>query len=102
MSVWRAKERDAFEKELDLLSSLLRDLLLLSSGSPRQKITNVDVADQLERIASKAGLKQVTEWSEKFNQVRRRLRININRQIAMEEALLSLAKDHTKFAANDN
>lgn len=84
------KERDAFEKELDLLTSLLRDLLLLAAGSPRETIANIDAVEQLERIASKAGLKRITAWSEKFNDVRRRLRININRQIAMEDALLSL------------
>jgi DNA polymerase-3 subunit delta' len=84
------RERDAFEKELDLLTSLLRDLLLLAAGSPRDAITNIDVADRLERLAAKAGVTRVMAWSEKFNAVRGRLRININRQIAMEEALLSL------------
>ncbi|MEO6727228.1 MAG: DNA polymerase III subunit delta' [Blastocatellia bacterium] len=84
------KDRDAFEKELDLLTSLLRDLLLLASGSPSEAIVNIDVADRLELLAAKVGLSRVMAWSEKFNQVRKRLRININRQIAMEEALLGL------------
>jgi DNA polymerase-3 subunit delta' len=82
------RERDAFEKELDLLASLLRDLLLLAAGSPRDAIVNIDVADRLERLAANAGVVRVTAWSERFNAVRQRLRININRQIAMEEALL--------------
>lgn len=84
------KERDAFEKELDLLTFLLRDLLLIASGTDSEGIVNIDVADRLEQLAAKAGLSQLITWSEKFNQVRKRLRININRQIAMEEALLSL------------
>jgi DNA polymerase-3 subunit delta' len=85
------KERDAFEKELDLLISLLRDLLLLASGTAPEAIVNIDVADRLEQLAAKAGLGRVMAWSEKFSQVRKRLRININRQIAMEEALLGLS-----------
>jgi len=84
------KERDAFEKELDLLNSLLRDLLLLASGGTREAIVNIDVADRLEQLAAKAGLARVAAWGEKFGEVRKRLRININRQIAMEEALLGL------------
>jgi DNA polymerase-3 subunit delta' len=84
------KERDAFEKELDLLTSLLRDMLLLASGSKRESVVNIDMADQLEQLANKAGLVRLMAWGEKFSEVRKRLRININRQIAMEEALLSL------------
>jgi len=84
------KERDVFEKELDLLTSLLRDLFLLASGSSPEAIVNIDVADRLEPLAAKAGLNRVADWSEKFNLVRKRLRININRQIAMEDAVLSL------------
>lgn len=88
------KDREEFEKELDLLTSLLRDLFLLACGSTREAITNIDVADRLEPLALKAGLHRVAGWSDKLSQVRKRLRININRQIAMEAALLSLAEDH--------
>lgn len=87
------KERDEFEKELNLLATLLRDLLLLAAGGNRQSVINIDVADRLEPLAAKAGLRRVMAWSEKFDEVRKRLRVNINRQIAMEAALLGLLEE---------
>ncbi len=86
------KERDEFEKELDLMMSLLRDVFLLASGSSQNEIVNVDVADKLEQLAGKIGLARSIGWSEKISEVRRNLRVNINRPVAMEAALLGLAE----------
>ncbi|MBL8168843.1 MAG: DNA polymerase III subunit delta' [Acidobacteria bacterium] len=85
------KEREEFEQELDLLTTLLRDLLLLASGQTPDAIVNIDAADRLQPLAAKIGLPRVLAWSEKFHELRHNLRININRQIALEAALLSLA-----------
>ncbi|HQR35183.1 MAG TPA: DNA polymerase III subunit delta' [Blastocatellia bacterium] len=87
------KERDEFEKELDLLISLLRDVFLLSGGNSPEQIVNVDVADRLQQLAAKIGLQRVTSWSERISEVRKNLRVNINRQVAMEAALLDLAEE---------
>lgn len=86
------KEREEFEKELDLITSLLRDVFLLSGGGSQTEIVNVDVADRLQQLAEKIGLAKSIRWSEKIGEVRRGLRVNINRQIAMEAALLGLAE----------
>ena len=86
------KERDEFEKELDLMTSLLRDVFLLAGGSSQEEVVNVDVADRLEQLAGKIGLARSIRWSEKISDVRRSLRVNINRQVAMEAALLGLAE----------
>ncbi|MFN0110792.1 MAG: DNA polymerase III subunit delta' [Blastocatellia bacterium] len=85
------KERDEFEKELDLLTSLLRDLLLLSGGGSQNQIVNVDIVDRLQQLAETVGLSRVAIWSEKIGEVRKSLRININRQVATEAVLLSMA-----------
>lgn len=87
------KERVEFEQELNLLTTLLRDLMLLAAGGERHSIINIDVADRLEPLAAKAGLPRVMVWSRKFDEVRKRLRVNINRQIAMEAALLGLVEN---------
>lgn len=86
------KERDEFEKELNLLASLLRDIFLLAGGVSHNQIVNIDVADRLQQLAEKTGLQRVAVWSEKIGEVRRYLRVNINRQVAMEAALLGLAE----------
>jgi DNA polymerase-3 subunit delta' len=86
------KERDDFEKELALLVSLLRDLFLLASGCSGDSIVNFDVADRLMPLAQKVGLRRLMSWAAKFEELRANLRININRQVAMEAALLSLSE----------
>ncbi|HKX26486.1 MAG TPA: DNA polymerase III subunit delta' [Blastocatellia bacterium] len=85
------KEREDFEKELDWLNWLLRDLFLLAAGRAGETIVNLDVSDRLAELAPKIGLPRLMAWVEKFNQIRAGLRINLNRQIAMEAALLELA-----------
>jgi DNA polymerase-3 subunit delta' len=87
------KEREDFEKELALVLSLLRDLFLLAAGRGARDIVNIDAVDRLTPLAQKIGLRRLMTWVEKFDQLRARLRININRQIATEAALLALGMD---------
>ena len=86
------KEREDFEKQLDLLAALLRDLFLLASGKASDAIVNLDVADRLAGLAPKIGLPRLITWAGKFDTLRAQLRININRVVATEAALLSLAE----------
>jgi DNA polymerase-3 subunit delta' len=86
------KEREDFEKELTLIFSLLRDLFMLAAGRGAGAIVNIDVVDRLTPLAQKIGLLRLITWVEKFDQLRARLRININRQIATEAALLALGE----------
>lgn len=86
------KEREDFEKELALISSLLRDLFMLAAGRDAGAIVNIDAADRLAPLARKIGLRRLIIWVEKFDQLRARLRININRQIGAEATLLALSE----------
>jgi len=86
------KEREDFEKELALMTSLLRDLFMLAAGRSGDSIVNIDAIDRLAPLAQKIGLRRLMVWAEKFDELRARLRININRQIATEAALLALGE----------
>lgn len=86
------KERDEFEAELYLLSSLLRDLFILSTGKPVDWIVNIDVAESLRNLAAKVGTDRLILWAEKTDRLRAGLRINLNRQLAFESLLLDLAQ----------
>ncbi len=86
------KDREEFEKQLSLLMSLLRDLFLLASGSSPAMIVNIDESERLQKLAAKTNLRRLMTWSGRFNEVRKNLRVNINRQIAMESALIGLAE----------
>lgn len=85
------KEREEFEQELNLLNRLLRDLFLLAAGSARDRIVNVDVAETLEQLAARIGVERLMSWEKKFDELRAKLRINVNRQLATEAVLLSLS-----------
>ncbi|MFN0088069.1 MAG: DNA polymerase III subunit delta' [Blastocatellia bacterium] len=85
------KERDEFEKQLDLLASLLRDLMLLAAGKDVASIANLDVADRLFPLAGRIGLARVIAWAGRLDDLRASLRVNVNRVIATEALLLSLA-----------
>jgi DNA polymerase-3 subunit delta' len=86
------KEREDFEKELALILSLLRDLFMLAAGRGHDAIVNIDAVDRLAPLAQNIGLRRLMTWVEKFDQLRARLRININRQIATEATLLALSE----------
>ena len=86
------KEREEFEQELNLLSRLLRDLFLLASGSAREQIVNVDVAENLEQLAAHVGAERLMNWTKSFDELRANLRINVNRQLATEAVLLNLSQ----------
>ena len=85
------QERVEFERKLEMLTSLLRDLFLLVAGSSREAISNIDLLDRLAPLAPKIGLKRLIEWVGKFDELRASLKININRQVATEAALLELS-----------
>ena len=50
----------------------------------------VDVADKLEQLAAATGIPTLTNWAEQFNELRAKLRFNVNRQLATEALLLLL------------
>ena len=86
------KEREDFEKEITLILSLLRDLFMLAGGRGAESVVNIDSVDRLTPLAQKIGLRRLMTWVKQFDQLRARLRININRQIATEAALLALGE----------
>jgi DNA polymerase-3 subunit delta' len=86
------KEREDFENQLTLMASLLRDIFMLAAGRARDSVVNIDAVDRLAPLAQKIGLRRVTAWVERFDELRAGLRVNINRQVATEAALFDLAE----------
>ena len=85
------QEKDLFEKKLDLLMKILRDIMLLASGKGRDEIINIDEAEKLDMLAKKIGWPRLRAWIEGFNELRFNLVVNINRQVAMDGLLQRLA-----------
>lgn len=78
------QEREVFEKKVDFLLRLLRDMLLLASGRSRAEIVNVDEGERLELLASQAGSMRILGWVKSLTEIQANLVVNINRQVAMD------------------
>ena len=85
------REREDFEKQLDLLRSLVRDMILLESQIETEEIVNSDTADQLSKLGSLAGINRLSRWAASIEDLQRNLRFNVNRTLATEATLLAMA-----------
>ena len=83
------QEREVFEKKVDLLLRLLRDMLLLASGRSRGEIVNVDEGERLELLASQVGSTRILGWVKGLTEIQLNLVVNINRQVALDGFLQS-------------
>ena len=85
------KERFDYEEHLDVLEALIRDAWALHLGRPGQTIVNRDLSPQLERIATQVRSKQIQTWLIEIEKLRGALEVNLNRKIASDALLLSMA-----------
>lgn len=85
----RKLDRGEFEKHIEVLLVLLKDLFYIKLGQASESLTNRDIAERLERIAESATLEQVMGWVDNIEQVMRGLSRNVNRQLALESVLIA-------------
>lgn len=85
------KDKAEFEERLDILVGLCRDLYGLALGEPAERIVNADVSLRLQQLAERLEPERVARWAEALDGLRRQLRQNVNRQLALEAILLAEA-----------
>jgi DNA polymerase-3 subunit delta' len=85
-----AKDRGDYEQSLDVLETLIRDAWALSLGRP-ESITNYDLVNELEAIASELGSNRAERWLVQIEELRGALEVNLNRKIASDGLLMSMA-----------
>jgi hypothetical protein len=73
------------------LEVLIRDAWALSLGRPKESIVNLDLVEQLQGIARDLRSSQAASWLQQIEQLRGTLEVNINRKIASDALLLSMA-----------
>jgi len=86
-----AKDRDEYCQRLDTLEILIRDVWALGLGRPSATIVNGDLVAPLQQIATELKSAQAAAWLKQIEELRGTLEVNINRRIASDALLLSMA-----------
>ena len=86
-----AKDRTEYEQRLDVLEILIRDAWGRARGRPREAIVNGDLLAPLQEVAAGIRSAQAAAWLKQIEELRGTLEVNLNRKIASDALLLSLA-----------
>jgi DNA polymerase-3 subunit delta' len=86
-----AKDRSDYEQSLDVLETLIRDAWGLALGRPDDAVINNDRIKDLNRIASELTSEKAAAWLSTIEELRGALEVNINRRIASDGLLVSMA-----------
>jgi DNA polymerase-3 subunit delta' len=85
------KDRDEYERRLDALEGLIRDAWALRLGRPDETIVNGDLLKVLKPVAAALESEQAGSWLTLIEELRGTLEVNINRKIASDALLLTMA-----------
>lgn len=85
------KDRHEYEQRLDALEILIRDAWALALGRPSGTIVNGDLLTALQQIAAEIRSAQAAAWLSQIEELRGTLEVNINRKIASDALLLTMA-----------
>lgn len=86
-----AKDKDDYEKFLDVLQTLIHDVWLLRIGEPAESIVNTDVKDKIKRLAENTDSRTPAAWLKEIEALRENLNVNINRKIAADALFMKMA-----------
>jgi len=85
-----AKRKDDYEPSLDALELLIHDAWRLALN-PQAEIVNEDIRDRLMRLSGGVTNRRFTAWLARIENLRAQLAVNVNRRIATDALLLSMA-----------
>ena len=86
-----AKNKDDYENYLDVLQTLIRDVLIVSIDE-NAAIVNSDIKNVLQRIAENAERRKLVKWLEETETLRENFAVNLNRKIAADALFMEMAK----------
>ena len=86
-----AKDRSEYEQRLDVLEALIRDAWALRLGRSGETIVNRDLLSQLQKIADEMPSGRAAGWLARIEEMRGALEVNINRKVASDALLVSMA-----------
>lgn len=87
-----AKNKDDYELYLEILQTLIHDVLTLHSGANENTLVNIDLKTPLGKLADTATSKQLTARLAEIETLRETLAVNVNRKIAADALFVRMAK----------
>jgi DNA polymerase-3 subunit delta' len=85
------KDRNDYEALLEVLEVLIRDVWALALGRPAESIVNLDLLKDLQKVAAEFESTMAARWLSEIAELRAALIVNINRKVASDALLLSMA-----------
>ena len=85
------RDRNEFEQVLEALETLIRDTWALALGRSDEVIINIDLLPELNQIAAEIKSRHAVAWLRQIEELRGTLEVNINRRIASDALLMSMA-----------
>ncbi|MEJ7622507.1 MAG: DNA polymerase III subunit delta' [Pyrinomonadaceae bacterium] len=85
-----AKNKDAFEDNLDTLQTLIHDVWSVRVGGETAALVNADLADRLLDLAATGRSADFMRWHAEIDTIRENLIVNINRKVAADALFISM------------
>lgn len=85
-----AKNKDDYENYLDVLQTLIRDVLIISIDETAE-IVNSDIKNILQKIAENVERRKLSRWLEEIETLRGNFAVNLNRKIAADALFMQMA-----------
>lgn len=79
---------ERFDFVLEVIYSLVNDVLYLKSGQPKAVLRNPDLAKELEELTSRTNNRWVEETTSRLDQIASLQRRNVNRQLSLDSLAL--------------
>jgi hypothetical protein len=87
-----AKNKDDYEVYLEILQTLIHDILTLTHDAGEKTLVNVDLRAPLQKLAAAATSRRLALWLAEIENLRETLAVNVNRKIATDALFVSMAR----------
>jgi len=86
-----AKNKDAYESNLQILQTLIHDIWAIRNAADEKILVNVDLINDLKKFAERADSKRLAAWLSEIETLREQLAVNLNRKIATDALFMQMA-----------
>ena len=85
-----AKNKDTYEKFLDILQTLIHDIWKIKLGADEFAVVNRDYKTQIKILAEKADAKRLATWLKEIETLRENFAVNLNKKIATDALFMQM------------